>query len=242
MKKMNKKGFTLIELLAVIIILGILMIIAIPSVTTYIQNSRKSAFVDTASAYIDAVRAKVNEGEDLKLFATKTLYLIPVGNTSISCVSVESGGKSPFSDTWEYAYVGVVYNGKGYDYYFVGQDGAKQGIAFVSDDTLSKHGNDLIYSSTKESTTDGITVKVGDTNLTHKISAAAITTLTTSYNGTDVGKNLDSNKVISGSGTSAVYEIASIKADDAQFEAITTKDGNTAIDNYVIIGSCKLGA
>ena len=45
---MNKKGFTLIELLAVIIILGILMIIAIPSVTKYISDSRKSAYVDTA--------------------------------------------------------------------------------------------------------------------------------------------------------------------------------------------------
>lgn len=36
MKKKN--GFTLIELLAVIIILGILMIIAIPSITKYISS------------------------------------------------------------------------------------------------------------------------------------------------------------------------------------------------------------
>ena len=39
----NNKGFTLIELLAVIIILGILMIIAIPSVTKYITDSRKNS-------------------------------------------------------------------------------------------------------------------------------------------------------------------------------------------------------
>ena len=38
--KMNKKGFTLIELLAVIIILGVLMIIAIPSVTTNQQLTK----------------------------------------------------------------------------------------------------------------------------------------------------------------------------------------------------------
>ena len=32
MKKLNKKGFTLIELLAVITIMGILMLVAIPAV------------------------------------------------------------------------------------------------------------------------------------------------------------------------------------------------------------------
>ena len=146
--KMNKKGFTLIELLAVIIILGILMIIAIPSVTTYIQNSRKSAYVDTASAYIDAVRTKVNEGKDLQFFSTETLYMVPVGSDAASsCVSVESGGKSPFSETWKYAYVGVIYTGTGYNYFYISEDGANQGIPFVTQEKLSEDGNDLIYSS-----------------------------------------------------------------------------------------------
>ena len=56
----NKKGFTLIELLAVIIILGILMIIAIPSVTKYISDSRKSSYVDTAKEIIAGARNAVN--------------------------------------------------------------------------------------------------------------------------------------------------------------------------------------
>ena len=164
MKKMNKKGFTLIELLAVIIILGILMIIAIPSVTTYIQNSRKSAFVDTASAYIDAVRTKVNEAKDLKFFDTKTLYLVPVGNEPAeSCVSVESGGKSPFSETWKYAFVGVIYkdNGDGYEYFFIGEDGANQGLGLITQNQLSKNGNDNLYSSYKD---EGATISKIDSD------------------------------------------------------------------------------
>lgn len=54
--KNNSKGFTLIELLAVIVILGILMITAIPAVTKYINSSKKSTFADSAGAYINAAR------------------------------------------------------------------------------------------------------------------------------------------------------------------------------------------
>ena len=147
----NKKGFTLIELLAVIIILGVLMIIAIPSVTTYIQNSRKSAFVDSAVAYVDAVKNKASEGKKMQFYATDTLYLIPVGHEAKkSCVSVESGGQSPFSDKWNYAYVGVIYTGEGFSYFFIGEDGANQGIQFLSRKVLAEDGTDYIYSSTSD--------------------------------------------------------------------------------------------
>ena len=53
----NNKGFTLVELLAVIVIMGILMMVAIPSVTRTIENSRKDTFVDIAKSYANAARS-----------------------------------------------------------------------------------------------------------------------------------------------------------------------------------------
>ena len=84
----NRKGFTLIELLAVIIILGILMIIAIPSVTTYISSSRKSAYVDTAKQVIGATRNIVNSGK-YETYDSNVTYYFPS-----KCVPIEGIGEA----------------------------------------------------------------------------------------------------------------------------------------------------
>lgn len=134
----------------------------------YIEKSNKAAFIDISDAYISAVRTKVNEGKDLRLFSTDTLYMIPVGNDQTkSCVSVEYG-KSPFSDTWNYAYVGVVYDGSGYDYYFIGEDGTKHGIGLIDNKSLSKEGKERIYSSYSDENAKNSNIDLNGSNILKK--------------------------------------------------------------------------
>lgn len=61
MKKLIKKikGFTLIELLAVLVILAILVAVAFPAVSRYLESSRKNTFKSNASIAIDVVRTDI---------------------------------------------------------------------------------------------------------------------------------------------------------------------------------------
>ena len=128
---MDNKGFTLIELLAVIIILGVLMLVAIPSVTNYISNSRKEAYINTARNYIKGTTNLVNSGS-LDIYDTGVTYYIPS-----TCISLETGGESPYGGPFSPAYILVTYDNDTFTYYWISRD--NQGIG-IKTPTLS---NDL---------------------------------------------------------------------------------------------------
>ena len=56
--RQNRKGFTLVELLVVILILGVLSAIALPSYISTVQSSRQGAANSNAKALATAVQAK----------------------------------------------------------------------------------------------------------------------------------------------------------------------------------------
>ena len=136
----NRKGFTLIELLAVVIILGVLMIIAIPSVTEYISDSRKSAYINTAREIIGGARTFVNKG-DIPMYDDDTTYYI-----NSACISTENASRSPYGEFTK-AYIVVTYDGSGYNYYWTSVDETGHGIKKITD--ADKLNNDLISANVK---------------------------------------------------------------------------------------------
>ena len=140
----KNKGFTLIELLAVIVILGLLMAIAIPSVTKYITESRKKTLTTTLGNYIGAL---VNDVNDLSytFTGTNTIYAVP-----IECIALERGGTDPFGHWYQandayFAYVLIQYddvNSK-YVYGFTFKDSAGYGLYPTIQANINEKGSQV---------------------------------------------------------------------------------------------------
>ncbi len=122
--KLNNKGFTLIELLAVIVILGVILAIAVPTVSGYISKSKKDAWINSAMRFIQDVRNRALAGT----YSLPT-ELDEVTIVSLNMVPLESGKfESSFGNKYvdRKSYVIIVnYNTAlepKYHYYFAAQD------------------------------------------------------------------------------------------------------------------------
>ena len=147
MKKLNKKGFTLIELLAVIIILGVLLLIAVPSVSKYITNSRMDTYETNLSKLVDAVSNEVNSYSGEYSFKSSEYLIIP-----LVCIDIEKGSntKSPFGlyePTKSFVAVTRKYDESGvptgFRYYVTAVDSNGFGASFanIQSDTFKVTGN-----------------------------------------------------------------------------------------------------
>lgn len=63
MKKLNNKGFSLVELIIVIAIMVILVAVLAPQFTKYVERSRVSTDIQTASEIATAVEVAIAEGK-----------------------------------------------------------------------------------------------------------------------------------------------------------------------------------
>lgn len=134
-KKTNSKGFTLIEVIAVVIILGVLLLIAVPSISNYIAGSRKSTYVNQMKQMVNTVASSIS--------AMKLPYNIEENEGIIvpfDQINLEKGGKkSPYSEfNYDNCFILVVYNGKNYDYYISALDNTKHGFKLIDENYLTE--------------------------------------------------------------------------------------------------------
>ena len=59
----NQKGFTLVELLAVIVILAVLALVAMPNVTKLMDSSRKNAFITEAENFANYAKQSYTQSQ-----------------------------------------------------------------------------------------------------------------------------------------------------------------------------------
>ncbi|WP_453994665.1 pilus assembly FimT family protein [Bacillus nitroreducens] len=71
----NQKGLTLVELLAVVVILGIIAAIAVPSIGKLIDNSRADAHVANAQQMINSAKLAIAGNDNIKPDSGKEKYV-----------------------------------------------------------------------------------------------------------------------------------------------------------------------
>ena len=59
----NTKGFYLIELMAVIIVIAVISTVAVISVSGYLVESKKRAYIDVARSLISSIKNNVNSNK-----------------------------------------------------------------------------------------------------------------------------------------------------------------------------------
>ena len=80
--KKNSKGFTLVELLATIVILGLLLVVAVPTVMNMVDNNRNKMYIDAAKKLVAqaeyqmrASSSKIEKPEGKGVIAISMVYL-----------------------------------------------------------------------------------------------------------------------------------------------------------------------
>ena len=170
MKRFNKKGFTLIELLAVVTIMGVLAMIAVPIVSKYINKSKTDSFVYTVKQYTKAVDDaylldKLECGPDgvSPIDASYGSAFQVLFNTDESKSGeanywaynnykklIKDGGKSPFGDANLHGYVLILIGSDDYVMQVCAKDEKHNGVSSPVDPSKLTASN-ITRTSTKNS-------------------------------------------------------------------------------------------
>ena len=152
MKMINKKGFTLIELIATITVLGIIMLVAVPNITSMIDKSKRSAYINDAKKLVTLAKYKFETSSNPKPDPTNCYIYTLNALDQTELNDPPNGG----SYVMEYSYVkiGYDYYAKKYTYkvqlvekYKAGNDEYCQGVKQTEYKDLGKDNAKIMYVS-----------------------------------------------------------------------------------------------
>lgn len=133
---MKEKGFTLVELLGVIVILSIIMLIAVPNITSVLEKNKRQNYLADAKKLISQVEYELRSGDIEKPTSTEILKV------SLSYIGTSDISKDPDGNKYDTtnSYV-IVVRKDGYLEYYVNLvtiiDNQNKGIRLVSEDDLT---------------------------------------------------------------------------------------------------------
>lgn len=87
----NKKGFTLIELVVIMVIIGILVLIAVPDYQKKVDYARGTKHIAMTNAIEEAVNEYTYNGEENKLFNNPRAYIV-IDSVSDKLIPDKDGG------------------------------------------------------------------------------------------------------------------------------------------------------
>ena len=108
MKKLNNKGFSLVELIIVIAIMVVLVAVIAPQYLKFVNNSKVSTDVQTASDIATAVNVAVANMEDP--FGTGS-GTVSKNATAFTAISSLASVKSKYNSSWNFVVTGDNING-----------------------------------------------------------------------------------------------------------------------------------
>ena len=132
---MKKNGFTLIEVISVMVILGIIMIIAIPAVAKYILSSDNATYATDVTAYLETARGEYEMKEYGSLLYDDEIMIVP-----FAYIELEKGTKeSPYGEfVLDKSYMVVVPENNGYQFYANVVDETGHGVVMKKQQELSR--------------------------------------------------------------------------------------------------------
>ena len=114
---MNKKAFTMVELIVVIVLIGVILVFALPNVTSTLERNKKDRMIEDAKDMVEKAKNYILTG--------KGNY--PTNNTDSICSSgitlanLDPRGEikdSPFGGTYLNGYVKVCINATNNEYIY----------------------------------------------------------------------------------------------------------------------------